>query len=128
MSQRFEITCQLTAYDDLDNPMNVGNGQLVTTTRSGTIYNLIRTATNATPSTLNAVDLGDLSDGTMEFAISNLSTTPGQDILISLDYSGTKHVIATVRAGDTRVFSLASRPYVSSTTPSVPYLGGVAVL
>ena len=35
MARRFEITCQLTAYDDSDNPMNVGNGQLVTTTRTG---------------------------------------------------------------------------------------------
>jgi hypothetical protein len=128
MARRFEITCQLTAYDDSDNPMNVGNGTLVTTTRTGDDFNLIRTTTSGTTDTYTSVDLGDVPDGAMEFAISNLSTTAGDDISVALDYSGTKRVIATVRPGDTRVFSLASRPYVKSATASVPYLAGVAVL
>ncbi len=128
MARRFNTTCQLTAYDDSDNSMTVGSGAVQDPDRTGDLFNLIRTTSNVTIDTDDAVDLGAVPDGAMEFGISNLSATPGEDIKVSLNYSGTHRIIGMVYAGQTRVFSLLSRPYVQCHVASVPYLAGVAVL
>ena len=128
MARRFNTICQLIAYDDTENPMTVGDGAVQDPDRVADAFNLIRTATNAVIDTDDAVDLGAVPDEVMEFALRNLSATPGEDIKVSLNFAGTHRIIGMVYAGQTRVFSLLSRPYVQCHVASVPYLAGVAVL
>jgi hypothetical protein len=128
MAGKFKSSCQFSVTDSSDNPLVVGTGGAEDTDRTLEPFNLIRTVTSGTTLTDVAVDLGDVADGAMEFGITNLSATLGQDISVSLDYSGTKRVICMVRAGQTRVLSLLSRPYVKAVALNVPYVAGVAAL
>lgn len=122
----FQVQCTLNVFDSAGNPAQAGLGTTVETARSGDLMNLTTATTGATIDTDTAVELGSVPAGTMEFALTNKSATPGEDIKVSLDYSGTHRVIGMVYAGDTRIFSLLGAPFVQSHIANIPYLAVVA--
>lgn len=121
MAKQFIVTTSLTAETDSGATTLKTEVAALVTARTSEIMSGGRTTTSGTPSTNTAVPLGSVADGEMLFAIANPSTTTGEDIDVSLDYSGTKRVIFRVKAGECFAVRILSAPYVKSTTASLAY-------
>jgi hypothetical protein len=96
-------------------------------------WTLTRTGVRSTASTANtggtantdvAVDLGAVPSGACHLCLKNLSTA--DNILIRLDYVGTKRTVATVLPGDVYSAYVPSAPYVQAAAANVPYKAIVA--